>query len=72
MAAFAHLGGVVPPHLFDAYHEATLGREDLVAFMERENPTALTATRDVFHRLRGAGLWVTRRNSIAAALEADA
>ena len=72
MAAFAHLGGVVPPHLFDAYHEATLGREDLVAFMERENPTALAAMRDVFHRLRGAGLWVTRRNSIAAALEADA
>ena len=70
MAAFAHLAGVVPPHLFDAYHEATLGRADLVDFMARENPAALAALRDMFQRLRDAGLWVTRRNSIAATLEA--
>jgi len=69
MAAFAHLAGVVPPHLFDLYHEATLGRADLVEFMARENPAALAALRDLFGRLREAGLWVTRRNSIAAALE---
>jgi len=72
MAAFAHLAGVVPPHLFDAYHEATLGRDDLVSFMHRENPAALAALRDMFQRLRDAGLWVTRRNSIAASLEAGA
>ncbi len=72
MAAFAHLAGVVPPHLFDAYHEATLGRADLVAFMARENPAALAALRDMFQRLRDAGLWVTRRNSIVATLEAGA
>jgi cobaltochelatase CobN len=70
MGAFAHLAGVVPPHLFDAYHEATLGRADLVDFMARENPAALAALRDMFQRLRDAGLWVTRRNSIAATLEA--
>lgn len=70
MAAFAHLAGVVPPHLFDLYHEATLGRDDLVAFMERENPAALAALRDLFQRLRDAGLWLTLRNSIAAELEA--
>ena len=69
MAAFAHLAGVVPPHLFDLYHEATLGRDDLTAFMARENPAALAALRDLFQRLADAGLWVTRRNSIAAALE---
>lgn len=68
MAAFAHLAGVVPPHLFDLYHEATLGREDLTAFMARENPQALAALRDLFQRLADAGLWQTRRNSIAAAL----
>uniref|UniRef100_UPI001CD75B22 cobaltochelatase subunit CobN n=1 Tax=Xinfangfangia pollutisoli TaxID=2865960 RepID=UPI001CD75B22 len=66
MAAFAHLAGVVPPHLFDLYHEATLGRPDLVDFMARENPAALAALRDLFQRLHEAGLWVTRRNSIAA------
>ena len=69
MAAFAHLAGVVPPHLFDLYHEATLGRDDLVGFMAQENPAALLALRDLFRRLRDAGLWVTRRNSIAADLE---
>ena len=68
MAAFAHLAGVVPTHLFDLYHEATLGREDVAAFMERENPEALAALRSTFSRLREAQLWVTRRNSIVAAM----
>ncbi|MBI1385127.1 MAG: cobaltochelatase subunit CobN [Rhizobiales bacterium] len=70
LAAFAHLSRVVPTHLFDLYHEATLGRDDLVAFMERENPAALAAMRDRFRALREAGLWMTRRNSIAAMMEA--
>lgn len=70
MAAFAHLAGVVPPHLFDLYHDATLGRADLVDFMERENPQALAALRDLFDRLRDAGLWVSRRNSLAAGVGA--
>jgi len=69
LASFAHLTRNVPAHLFDLYHEATLGRDDLTAFMERENPAALAALRDRFAALRDAGLWVTRRNSIAAALE---
>ncbi len=68
MAAFAHLAQVVPPHLFDLYHEATLGRDDLRAFLADANPAALEAMEDLFRRLRDAGLWVTRRNSIAAAL----
>jgi cobaltochelatase CobN len=70
MAAFAHLAQVVPPHLFDLYHDATLGRDDLRAFLARENPAALAAMEDLFQRLRDAGLWITRRNSIAATLEA--
>ncbi|HQU68802.1 MAG TPA: cobaltochelatase subunit CobN [Albidovulum sp.] len=65
MAAFAHLARAVPAHLFDLYHEATLGRDEVVAFMERENPAALAALRDRFAALQGAGLWVTRRNSVA-------
>ncbi|TPE53501.1 cobaltochelatase subunit CobN [Amaricoccus solimangrovi] len=69
LAAFAHLAGVVPGHLFDLYHDATLGRPEIVAFMARENPGALAALRDRFRRLREAGLWITRRNSIAAGLE---
>lgn len=69
MGAFANLAGAVPPQLFDAYHDATLGNEKIVAFLERENPQALAAMRDRFAALHDAGLWVTRRNSILADLE---
>lgn len=69
MAAFAHLAGVVPAHLFDLYFEATLGRDDLVVFMQEANPEALAALRDRFAALRDAGLWSSLRNSIAAKME---
>jgi cobaltochelatase CobN len=72
LAAYAHLTRAVPAHLFDLYHEATLGRPDLVAFMDRENPAALAALRARFDALRDAGLWLTRRNSIAAGLGGQA
>lgn len=69
MAAFAHLAGAVPPHLFDLYFDATLGDTDVRAFMARENPAALAAMETCFTRLHEASLWRTRRNSIAAALK---
>ncbi|WP_410218409.1 cobaltochelatase subunit CobN [Paracoccus sp. (in: a-proteobacteria)] len=72
MAAFAHLADAVPPHLFDLYHDATLGRLEIEAFMAEANPAALAAMRDLFQRLHDAGLWVTRRNSIAATLGGEA
>ena len=68
LAAFAHLTRAVPGHLFDLYHDATLGRPELVDFMERVNPAALAAMRLRFGALREAGLWLTRRNSIAAVI----
>ncbi|MGO9818955.1 MAG: cobaltochelatase subunit CobN [Acidocella sp.] len=72
MAAFAHLANAVPAHLFDLYHEATLGRPEVVSFLARENPAALARLHDVFHRLRAAGLWCTLSNAIAASLEGGA
>jgi len=66
LAAYAHLTRDVPAHLFDLYHEVTLGRADLVAFMAAENPAALAALQARFQALHDAGLWITRRNSIAA------
>ena len=72
MAAFAHLAQAVPPHLFDLYYQATLGRDDLVEFMQAENPQALQAMRDRFRALQQAGLWLSRRNSIIADLEGAA
>ena len=70
IAAFAHLAGVVNGHLFDLYFEATLGRDDVVRFLEDANPQALAAMRARFLALQDAGLWQTRRNSVAARLEA--
>lgn len=69
LASFAHLARTVPAHLFDLYFEATLGRDAVVDFMAREAPEALAAMRDLFGRLRAAGLWDTKRNSIIARLE---
>ena len=71
LAAFAQLTRDVPAHLFDIYHDATLGRDDLVTFMKQENPVALAALQDRFLALADAGLWVTRRNAIAASLRDD-
>jgi cobaltochelatase CobN len=68
MAAFAHLADAVPSHLFDLYYDATLGNEDIRAFLARENPQALAAIEDCFRRLDESSLWVTRRNSIIASL----
>jgi cobaltochelatase CobN len=68
MAAFAHLADAVPAHLFDLYYDATLGDDEVRAFLARENPAALSAIENCFARLHEASLWVTRRNSIAAAL----
>ncbi|WP_225010903.1 cobaltochelatase subunit CobN [Novosphingobium percolationis] len=72
LAAFAHLSGSVPPHLFDLYHDATLGQDDVCAFLKRENPAALAAMEARFAALHAAGLWSTRRNSILASLPLSA
>ncbi|RJG56173.1 cobaltochelatase subunit CobN [Sphingobium terrigena] len=69
LGAFAHLTGQVPSHLFDLYHDATLGEADVCAFLNRENPGALAAMEQRFAALHSAGLWRTRRNSILASLE---
>ena len=68
MASFAHLANAVGPHLFDLYFDATLGDADTRAFLEEANPEALRAMQDRFAALQAAGLWQTRRNSIAAAM----
>ncbi|MDO7836658.1 cobaltochelatase subunit CobN [Sphingobium sp. HBC34] len=69
LGAFAHLAGGVPGHLFDLYHDATLGRADVRAFLADANPGALAAMEARFAALHAAGLWRTRRNSILASLE---
>lgn len=70
LAAFAHLTREVPAHLFDLYHDATLGREEVATFIANANPAALRAMQEQFRALLDAGLWRTRRNSILVSLEA--
>lgn len=68
LATFAHLAGVVEAHLFDLYHDATLGNAEVDAFLEAANPAAREAMAARFEALLAAGLWQTRRNSIRAQL----
>jgi cobaltochelatase CobN len=70
LAAFAHLAGVVEPHLIDLLHDATLGDDAVREFLARENPGALAAMEARFAALHAAGLWQTRRNSILIGLRA--
>jgi cobaltochelatase CobN len=72
LAAFAHLARVVPASLFDLYHDATLGNDDVRAFLARANPDALAAMEVRFVALHRSGLWPTRRNAIVAALDGAA
>ncbi len=68
LAAFAHLARVVPPALFDLYHDATLGDAAVRDFLADANPAALAAMEARFRALHRSGLWPTRRNAIVAAL----
>lgn len=68
LGTFAHLSDSVPAHLFDLFHDATLGQAEIRAFLERENPAALLAMESRFAVLHAVGLWQTRRNSILASL----
>ena len=69
MAAFANLANAVGSHLFDSFHDATLGNQEIVCFMQEANPEALKTMQDCFEKLYKSGLWQTRRNSIHANLE---
>ncbi len=68
LGVFAHLAAAVPPQLIDLFYDATLGRDEVRAFLAQANPGALAAMEDRFASLNAAGLWRTRRNSILAAL----
>ncbi|KAA0912186.1 cobaltochelatase subunit CobN [Aquicoccus porphyridii] len=71
MASFAQLANAVGSHLFDTYHEATLGDPETEAFLQKANPEAHAAMLDKFRALHEAGLWQTRRNSILTRLQGN-
>jgi cobaltochelatase CobN len=64
--AFSATADAVPGHLFDETHAALVTDEAVFAAMREANPAAAEA---IVARLQDAlarGLWVTRRNSVAA------
>lgn len=69
MALFAHLADAVASHHFDLYFDATLGQEEVRAFLEAANPMAAKAMRAKFLDVIEAGYWRTQRNSVIAAIE---
>ncbi|MEH3100901.1 cobaltochelatase subunit CobN [Sphingomonas adhaesiva] len=72
LGTFAHLADAVSPETFDLYFDATLGSDDVRAFLAAANPPALAAMEARFAALHGAGLWRTRRNSILSRLDGAA
>jgi len=68
--AFAATTGLASDAQFDLLFAATLGSDELRAFLQRENPRALHAIAHVFAQAQSRGLWRSRRNSAAALIDA--
>jgi len=64
--AFAAMTDAVSAAQFDLMFEATLGSEPVRHFMIAANPAAAAASARLFEDAIKRGLWITRRNSIAA------
>ena len=67
--AFAASTGAVTDQQFDAVFSAYVGDESTFAQLKNANPDAAQAVLDRLARCPRRGLWVTRRNSIAARLD---
>jgi cobaltochelatase CobN len=66
---FAASTSAVTDQQFDAIFAAYVGDEATFAQLENANPAAARSVLDRFREARRRGLWLTRRNSIAARLD---
>lgn len=64
IVGFAETTDSVSPTLLDAVHDTYLGREEILAFLRRENPAALGVIAGRLLDARRRGLWPGRRNSL--------
>ncbi|KIL97973.1 CobN component of cobalt chelatase involved in B12 biosynthesis [Paramagnetospirillum magnetotacticum MS-1] len=69
--AFAATTKAVKDHHFDLVAEAYLGDEEVLDFLEANNPAALADIRTRLNEAIERGLWQPRRNSTHRLLEAD-
>jgi cobaltochelatase CobN len=69
LLAFAATTETVRTHQFDLVYDATLGNDEVSAFLRNSNPAAARALARTFEIARERGFWNTRRNSIGLQLE---
>ena len=69
LTAFAITAKCVSDATFDLVFDATLGNDTVRAFLEQENPAAAASIKDDLANMRHRGLWICRRNSVAALLD---
>ncbi|HEY0145723.1 MAG TPA: cobaltochelatase subunit CobN [Methylovirgula sp.] len=65
---FAVTSSTVTPRQFELVFDATLGNDDVLAFLMRANPEAGRAIAQKFDQAMRRGLWACRRNSVAMRL----
>ena len=70
--AYAALTDAAPSRHFDLLFDATCGDERVRAFLVAANPQAARGMAERFEEARRRGFWISRRNSSAEILEADA
>jgi cobaltochelatase CobN len=68
LLAFAATTDAVHSHQFELVYEATLGHDEVSAFLREANPVAANALARTFDIARERGFWLTRRNSIGLQL----
>jgi cobaltochelatase CobN len=67
--AYAALADAVESRHFDHMFDATLGNDDVAAFLKEANPAAAQSIADTFVEAEKRGFWTSRRNSTRNALE---
>ena len=70
LVTFSVTSGCVGDATFDLAFDATLGNDEVRAFLDCENPAAAMSIARDFALVRNRGLWICRRNSVAAFLDA--
>jgi cobaltochelatase CobN len=68
LLAFAATTDAVHSPQFDLLYDATLGSNEVRAFLHESNPAAARALARTFEIARERGFWITRRNSVAMQL----
>jgi cobaltochelatase CobN len=68
--AYAALTDAVESRHFDGMFDATLGNDEVNAFLKEANPSAAQSIADTFLEAEKRGFWTSRRNSTRSALEA--